>query len=203
MDKIKLLCVENVITRQATMVHQRLSVAVLVANTRVPQERRCQVGRRRRRLAHAARALSQQRGSREGVLGREEDDSRSSRASRFPETCGLPLRYRVAGKEYWDNNHGHNYSIQADSGIRVAQDIPVLNVRFESEATDGQTVFPVVVAVQRHLEPERVQLTWTNDNWRTTHSTQCRFKRNYWDYRTSAATPGIRITTDSRSGTAR
>jgi maltose 6'-phosphate phosphatase len=180
MDKIKLLCVENVITRQATVVHQRLSVAVLVANTAyhksVDVKWAGEDG-----VWHTLRARYHSSVDREKEYWVARKTFTLISSKPLPGNVRFALRYRVAGKEYWDNNHGHNYSIQADSGIRVAQDIPVLNVRFESEVTDGQTVFPVVVAVQRHLEPERVQLTWTNDNWRTAHSTQCRFTRNYWD----------------------
>ena len=166
MDKIKLLCVENVITRQATVVHQRLSVAVLVANTAhhksVDVKWAGEDG-----VWHTLRARYHSSVDREKEYWVARKTFTLISSKPLPGNVRFALRYRVAGKEYWDNNHGHNYSIQADSGIRVAQDIPVLNVRFESEVTDGQTVFPVVVAVQRHLEPERVQLTWTIDNWRT------------------------------------
>jgi maltose 6'-phosphate phosphatase len=180
MYKIKLLCVENVITRQATVVHQRLSVAILVEN--VAYEKSVDVKwAGEDGVWHTLRARYHSSADREKEYWVARKSFTLVASKPLPGNVRLALRYRVAGKEYWDNNHGHNYSIQADTGIRLAQDIPVLNVRFESDVTDGQTVLPVVVAVQRHLEPERVTVIWTNDNWHTSQSTHCRFRRNYWD----------------------
>ena len=99
----------------------------------------------------------------------------------LPGNVEFALRYRVGGDEYWDNDHGQNYSIQADSGIVVADERPLLHIRFERGLADGQSVLPIVVAARRELQARSVTVHWSVDGWKTTHRTSCRFRRNYWD----------------------
>jgi len=190
MEKIKLLYVENLITRQATVVHQRLSLAMLVEN--LAYEKIVEVrwaGEDGVWHTLAATYHSSVDHEREYWVARKTFTLIASKS--LPGNIRFALRYRVLGKEYWDNNHGADYSIQADSGIRLAHEIPVLNIRYEKDVAEGQTVLPITVAVRQSLDPERVTIAWTTDSWRTSQSAPCQFRRNYWDteYRSSARNP--------------
>jgi len=180
MDKIKLLCVQNVITRQSTAVYQRLAVSMLVENVAYAKGVDVKwAGEDGVWHTLHARFYSNVDGEKEYWVAQKSFTLLASKS--LPGNIRLALRYRVNGKEYWDNNHGHNYSIQADSGVRIAPDIPVLNVRFDNPVADGQTIIPIVVAAQRQLDVEWVNVIWTSDNWRTSHNAHCHMRRNYWD----------------------
>ncbi|MFZ4539080.1 endonuclease/exonuclease/phosphatase family protein [Propionivibrio sp.] len=99
----------------------------------------------------------------------------------LPGNIQFALRYQVADGEYWDNNQGENYSIQADSGIMAGHDFPILNTGFECSLPDGERILPIAVAIDSALEAQRVTIHWTSDNWKTTHTSPCRFARNHWD----------------------
>jgi maltose 6'-phosphate phosphatase len=186
MDKIKLLYVENVITRRTTTV-QQLSFVMLVRN--LSYEKSVDIlwagedGIWHTLPAHYHSSVDNDR---EYWVARKPFTLLATKS--LPGNVRFAVRYRVLGEEYWDNNQGENFSVQADSGIKIAHDIPVLNIRFEDDLPDGQTYVPIAVAVKQCLEPERVTITWTNDNWRTTQSTSCRFRRNYWDSEFSSNT---------------
>ncbi len=100
----------------------------------------------------------------------------------LPGNVEFALRYRVSGAEYWDNRRGANYSIEADAGILVADQRPLLNVGFAGALADGQSVVPVVVATDKALQARSVTIHSTRDNWETTQETPCRYKRKYWDH---------------------
>lgn len=181
MHKIDLLYAKNLITRKATDVRQELSFLLLVENLafvkRVDVVWSGEDGQWRTLPAHFHSTI---------------DDHREYWLARIAFTLGpddpLPgnvqfaVRYQTSGAEYWDNNHGENHSIQADSGIRVDQQPPLLNVEFENNLTDGQSLLPIAVAVDSSLHAKRVTVHWTRDEWKTTHKSNCRFRRNYWDY---------------------
>lgn len=102
-------------------------------------------------------------------------------AAPLPGNVEFALRYRVLGKEYWDNNHGKNHAIQADSGILVADRRPLLNVGCERSLADGQSFLPVVVATDKSLQAKSVTVHWTADDWQSTHKVPCRYLSKYWD----------------------
>ena len=162
MHKIDLLYAKNLITRKATAVRQELSFLLLVENLafvkRVDVVWSGEDGQWRTLPAHFHSTI---------------DDHKEYWLARVAFTLGpdepLPgnvrfaVRYQTPGAEYWDNNHGENHSIQADSGIRVDQQHPLLNVEFESNLTDGQSLLPIAVAVDRSLHVKRVTVHWTRD----------------------------------------
>ena len=61
----------------------------------------------------------------------------------LPGNIQFALRYRIPGREYWDNKHGQNYSSQANSGIKVASNHPVLNIGFETGWMMARNTFPL------------------------------------------------------------
>ncbi|MGE5446346.1 MAG: endonuclease/exonuclease/phosphatase family protein [Ignavibacteriales bacterium] len=99
----------------------------------------------------------------------------------LPGDIEFALRYRVLGKEYWDNNYRQNYAINADSGVQVAQEVPLLNIEFNPMLQHGQQFYPITVAVRHSLQPKGVYIHWTTDHWESVHTTPCFFKRKHWD----------------------
>lgn len=112
----------------------------------------------------------------------------SARATFSPsEEASLPgdiefaLRYRVLGEEYWDNNRSRNYVSNADSGVLLKKRTQLLSADFNPILQAGQRFYPITVAVRHSLQPKRVDLHWTTDNWRSTNVTPCFFRRMHWD----------------------
>lgn len=96
----------------------------------------------------------------------------------LPGNIQFALRYRMAGGEFWDNNHGLNYRSQANSGIQATSQYPLLNVGFDNSLADGQKLVPITVAVDQSLRAEKVTVHWTTDDWKHTHITRCYLKRS-------------------------
>jgi len=180
MNKIQLLYVENVITRKKGGVQQTLSFFMQVEND--SYDKRVDViwsgedgvwqtlpASYHSKLGHD-REYWQAR-----VHFRPAPDKSLSGNIRFG------LRYQTPNAEHWDNNHGLNYSSEADSGVRLAWAVPVLNIDFATKLYDEQKNVPITVAVNGFNEADKVIVHWTTDNWRHTHKTSCHFKRNYWD----------------------
>ena len=99
----------------------------------------------------------------------------------LPGDIQFALHYRAAGQEHWDNNDWHNYAINADSGVRLGDRIPVLNIDFQPSLRPGQQYYPITVAVRQSLRPKEVYVRWTADHWRTTQTSACFFRRKHWD----------------------
>lgn len=118
----------------------------------------------------------------------------------LPGTVQFSLRYRVNGEEFWDNNNGWNYVSEANSGIKVAGNFPVLNIDFADRLTDGQKSIPITVATNQSLAAKKVVIHWTKDNWRHSYETPCFLKKDHWQKSAGSTTPnpnefGIQIWT--------
>ncbi len=104
----------------------------------------------------------------------------------LPGNIQFALRLQCQGQEYWDNNHGQNYSSQADTGIRLLKDKPVQNIEFGTRLTERQRSVPIQVAIACALCVRRVVIHWTTDNWVHSRQTICHSKINYWDRKTKS-----------------
>jgi maltose 6'-phosphate phosphatase len=118
----------------------------------------------------------------------------------LPGTVQFSLRYRVARIEYWDNNNGWNYVSEADSGIKVVGNFPVLNIGFADRLTDGQKAIPITVAADQSLATKKVVIHWTKDNWQHSYETPCFLKKDHLHKLVGSTTPnpnqfGIQIWT--------
>jgi maltose 6'-phosphate phosphatase len=105
----------------------------------------------------------------------------SSKVS-LPGNIQFALRYRVSGKEYWDNNDDQNYSIAADSGVRLREDIPILNIGLNRRLKQGQKSYRVTLAVRSSLRPSQINIYWTTNHWKNFYKTPCFFHRTYWNH---------------------
>jgi maltose 6'-phosphate phosphatase len=180
MDKIQLLYVENVITRKKAGVRQALVFFMRVDGA--CHDKRVDVlwsgedGVWQTLQAYFHSKLDH---------GQEYWEARAtfqlSTLKSLPGNIQFGLRYRMPVAEYWDNNQGLNYSSQADSGVKVACAAPVLNIGFANKLEDGQEKLPIIVAVDKSTDADKVTVHWTSDNWRHTQKSECHFKTTYWD----------------------
>ena len=198
-NNIHLLYVENIISRNKKSALQKLSFVLSVAN--IGYDKQVDVvwaGEDGVWQILAARFHSQCGDNQERWCA-EFKQQRIARKP-LPGTIRFGLRYRVNGEEFWDNNNGWDYSSEADSGVKVAGNTPVLAVDCLERLTDAQKSIPVTVAVDQSLAAKKVVIHWTKDDWRHTFKTPCFLKKDHWQKTagSTAANPnqyGIQIWT--------
>lgn len=180
MNEIQLLYVENVITRKKKVLQQELSFFMRVEN--LGHYKLCDVlwaGEDGVWNTLPASYHSKLEDNKE--YWRAHITVKSTADKSLPGNIKFALRYQTQGREYWDNRHGHNYSSQADSGIKVVSTQPVLNIGFDNRLHDGQKYVPITVSVNWSVHAKAVTIHWTTDNWQHTHKTPAQFKRDYWN----------------------
>jgi hypothetical protein len=138
MNKINLLYAKNVITRKAIVPEQDLSFLVLVDDLAFDKSVDVAWAGEDGVWHTLAAAYHGKAGrNQEYWLARMAFAAATDRS--LPGNVQFALRYRVSGAEYWDNQQGENHSLQADSGIMLADKRPLLNVEFGRRLADGQT----------------------------------------------------------------
>lgn len=93
---------------------------------------------------------------------------------------------RMAGQDFWDNNHGFNHDLNADSGIRLVGAFTLAQIDFRPRLEPGQDYFPITVALRPPAPVNRAFVRWTTDHWHTVTDTPCFFRRRHWG-RTAAS----------------
>ena len=134
MNKIQLLYVENVISRKNKTAQQKLSFFMRLDN--LSYDKYCEVvwsGEDGVWFSlpasyHSALESNQEYWSAEITLTGTSEKS-------LPGNIIFALRFFAQDQEYWDNNEGLNYSIQADSGIKVVSNQLIQNIGFEILST--------------------------------------------------------------------
>ncbi len=180
MNKIQLLYVENIITRKKRALQQELSFFMLLEN--VGHDKICDVlWAGEEGEWHTLPATYHSKLDHDKEYWQARLSVYSTADQSLPGNIQFALRYQTQGKEYWDNKQGLNYSSQADSGIQVVSDQPVLNIVFESKLKDRQKYVPIKVCVAQSVHAKSVTIHWTIDNWKHSHHTPCQFKRNFWN----------------------
>ncbi len=199
MANIQLLYVENVISRKKMTAQQKLSFLVRVENLGFNKQVEI-VWAGEDGVWHklAARFHSKQGEYQELWFAEFKQTLTAKKA--LPGTVQFSLRYRVARIDYWDNNQGWNFVSEADSGIKVAGDNPVLNIGFADRLSDAQKSIPITVAVNQAFAAKKINIYWTTDNWRHSYKAPCFFKKDHWQKSagSAAANPnqfGIQIWT--------
>jgi len=181
MKAIQLLYAENIIVRHEGSAHQHLMFSMAVQHLAV--EKLVEVywagedGVWRILPAEYRSSIGQQR----EIWCAEAFFSLAVEDVPLPGDIQFALHYRTAGKDCWDNNGGYNYAINADSGGRIGDDFPVLNIDFQPALRPGQQYYPITVAVRHSLRPKQVYVQWTRDHWRETQTSACFFRRKHWD----------------------
>jgi maltose 6'-phosphate phosphatase len=179
MANIQLLYVENVISRKKKTAQQKLAFCVCVENLGFKKQvdiiwaGEDGVWQTLAACFHGKRGESQE-------LWFAEIKFQESAKKPLPGTIQFSLRYRVDGKEFWDNNNGWNYAGEADSGVKLIGNVPVLNIGFTERLTDAQKSILVTVAVDQLITTKKVIIHWTKDNWQHTFKTPCFLKKDHW-----------------------
>ncbi|MDO9239356.1 MAG: endonuclease/exonuclease/phosphatase family protein [Methylicorpusculum sp.] len=185
MDKIKLIYVSNVFGRSKKTVQQTLSFFITIENAgydkavEVIWAGEDGVWQTLPVLFHSAAGENQE-------FWYVQTHFKRTLKRPLPGNIEFAVRYRVAGQEFWDNNHGLNYSSQADSGVQLLTDASVLNIEFPGGFQDGQKFIPVTVAVRQSLGQGQVYIHWSTDRWKHSQKTACHFKSMFWDKTTQS-----------------
>ncbi|MCK5872078.1 MAG: endonuclease, partial [Methylococcales bacterium] len=180
MDKINLLYVENIISRQKKGVQQRITFFIMVEN--VSYAKAIEViwaGENGEWQTLTAQYHSMQ-GQKKEYWVASLDRTLSKQQSLYG-NIQFSLRYQVSGQEYWDNNHGINYASEADSGVQLTHHQLVQNVGFVQHLSESPLSIPLTIAVAEVFNANEVTIHWTTDHWKTVHKTPCQFTHRYWD----------------------
>ena len=105
----------------------------------------------------------------------------------LPGDIQFVLHCRQAGCDYWNPSDQRGWTINADSGIRIGDKFPLVNVDYQPLLHAGQQFLPVTIAVQQNLRPERVSIRWTTDRWRTFTDTPAFLRRKHWHHTIGSA----------------
>ncbi|MCK4494367.1 MAG: endonuclease/exonuclease/phosphatase family protein [Methylococcales bacterium] len=180
MNKINLLYVKNVISRQKKVVQQRITFFIMVEN--VSYAKALEViwaGENGEWQILKARYHSMQGQKKEYWIASL--DRTLSKQQPLYGNIQFSLRYRVSGQEYWDNNHGINYASEADSGVQLTHQQLVQNIGFAQHLSESLPSIPLTIAVAEVFNANKVTIHWTTDHWKTVHKTPCQFTHQYWD----------------------
>ncbi len=196
---IELLFAVNTISRKRGVAQQELAFFVLVEN----QSHDKQVEVHWRGEDETWQKLSAQYLY---AYGEDREVWRAQAWFRLSEDAALPgnvrfaLRCRMAGRDFWDNHAGADYTIEADSGIGLNRAFQIQHVDFQPQLQPEETHRTITIAVDDSLQPREVYIDWTTDGWRTQQRTKCMARRNYWDItqQSNARNPsqyGVRVYT--------
>ena len=190
MKIVQLLQAVNIISRHKHQLQQELAFVMLIENTAVHKLVEVHwVGEDR--VWHILRAEYQGSNGAKREIWRAQATFTASEDASLPGDIEFVLKCCATGETHWDNNKAYNYFLAADSGVLLEQSVRLLHVDFNSILQDGQRNYPVMVAARHSLQPKRVFIHWTTDNWRNTQITPCFFSRMHWDKwrRSSARNP--------------
>ena len=180
MAPIQLLYAKNVILRHDGETQQELTFVVMVQN--LAYEKRVEVG-----WAGENRPWTILKAEFIGATGGNYEIWQARATFHLTAEDSLPgdiqfaLHYQVRGHSYWNPPDFQTYTINADSGVRLADEFPLLNIDFQTLLGLGQQYYPITVAVRQELRPERVSIRWTTNRWRTFIDTPAFFLRKHWD----------------------
>jgi maltose 6'-phosphate phosphatase len=178
MSNIQLLYVENIISRKLKSAQQKLTFFVLVENIGFDKQVDIVWAGEDGVWQTMAARFHRKQGEQECWIA--ETKRVQTAKNTLPGTVQFGVRYRVNGEEFWDNNNSINYVSDADSGIKITDEIPLLNISKTDRLTDAQKTVPVTIAVKQSLGAEKVIIHWTNDNWQHTFKTPCFLKKDHW-----------------------
>ncbi len=179
MSKVIFVCALNTISRHAGHAIQRLGFMIRVAN--VAFEKHVDVlwaGEDGVWHETPARFDADAHDNEEFWIAEARLIQASDRS--LPGNVVFAVRYRVQGEEYWDSNDGRNHAIEADSGIRLLNDTPLISRSSRRRSADGSAQLAVGAAVDARLGSQGVNVHWSTDDWATTRTTGCQLRRNFW-----------------------
>jgi len=179
MNKIKLLYVENIIFKSTKKLQQKLTFFLALEN--IGYDKQLDI-----HWAGEDKVWHILPAHYHSMLGNGKEYWSASVNLNLTEEQSLPgniefnVSYRVLEQEHLLNNHGLNYSSEADSGIKLIDQQSLQNVDFKNKLRAGQQTTYVTAAINQSFQAEKVTIYWTVDDWKTTKQTACNFKRQHW-----------------------
>ncbi len=179
MNKIKLLYVENAIFQNTKKIQQKLTFFLTLEN--ISYDKQLDI-----HWAGEDKVWHSLPAHYHSMLGSNKEYWSASITLSLTEELSLPgniefnVRYRVLDQEYLLNNHGYNYSSEADSGIRLIDQQSLQNVDFKNKLRTEQQNTTVTAAINQSFNAKKVTIHWTTDDWKTTKQTPCDCKRQHW-----------------------
>jgi maltose 6'-phosphate phosphatase len=186
MTPIELLYAKNTIARNGELGHQELVFALLVQN--LAYDKYVEVvwvgedGTRRNLKAEYVAPAGQNL-----ELWQARAVFPLAAEGSLPGDISFVLHYHVVGHDYWLPSNQQGWSINADSGVRMGDSFPLVNVDFQPHLGAGHQFYPVTIGVRRDLQAERVAIRWTTNHWRTATETPAYFWHKHW-HRTIGST---------------
>lgn len=175
---IELLYASSIISRRQRAPTQRLTVVLRVKN--LAYDKRVEVrwrGEEGEWQTLPATFVAQVGGDRE--LWRAEVEVSLSDERALPGNVQFALHAVQNGREYWENNGGRNYTIEADAGVLLGARHPVALLDYSARLEAEQRVLPIHAAVQGRAT--QVVVEWSVDGWKTKQRTRCTLARRLWD----------------------
>ncbi|MFW5450149.1 MAG: endonuclease/exonuclease/phosphatase family protein [Methylophagaceae bacterium] len=190
MEKVQLLYVKNIISRQQAKVQQQLTFLMKVENTTYDKKVN---------IVWAGeegiwQTLPAKYG---GEAGNNNEYWQAKTIIELTDDQSLPgnikcgVHCQVLDDEFWDNNDGADYISDADSGILLTGNRLIQNVDFGHFLDDGQDSTTVTFVADQSNNIEKSTIHWTDDNWATTQKTPCYLHKDYWNktYQSNARNP--------------
>lgn len=107
----------------------------------------------------------------------------------LPKDVSYALHYRVGGQDYWDNNQGRDYKLNARGGVHLGRNFLLLNIHSRNSLDPGQVYHLLTAAVHLPGVRKQVFVRWSTDHWRTVAETPCFFRRRNWRKISGGGTP--------------
>ena len=179
MKTVQLLCAKNVISRLGDSAQQEIEFLILIENIAYSKEVEV-VWAEQDGIWRTTKAEFHSAAGQNLEVWRAKLSFRAHPNGSLPGNIRFALRYRVLGREYWDNNSSRDYGIEADSGILVQEQLSVVNIDLVPSLGIGQRIYDVTVAVRHSLSPRLVDIVWTTDRWTTQNRSSCYFHKDFW-----------------------
>lgn len=99
----------------------------------------------------------------------------------LPEDIHFAVHYRAGKQDYWDSDEGRNYELCANAGIRLANELPLLNVDPKLRLESGHNCLPITLALHLPGRRKKAFIRWSPDHWRSYFDIPCFFQRRNWN----------------------
>ncbi|MBF0286325.1 MAG: endonuclease/exonuclease/phosphatase family protein [SAR324 cluster bacterium] len=179
MPAIEVLYVQSLISRKGKDLQQELLFFLRIANLGYEKKIRIQwAGKNRHWRILGANFHSVASDGREYWVAQAK--FKEAHEDKLPGDIEFAVYYRVYENEFWEDNAGHNYRIKADSGVRLFSQMPLMILGQQSHLKRNQKYVQIHAAVHESIDPQKVYLHWTADQWKTTRQTPLFCRKNYW-----------------------
>jgi maltose 6'-phosphate phosphatase len=100
----------------------------------------------------------------------------------LPGDINFLFHYQAAGRDCWHPSDRQGWTINADSGVRLGERFPLVNVDFQPRLFTGHQFYPIAIGARQDLHPERVAIRWTTNHWQTSTETPAFFWHKHWHH---------------------